>query len=192
MTQQQLADRLGVTQQSIQYACSPKGKGSKHALAISRILGVKPDWLSYGVEQPTSDNISETTPQYLNAPQNVPLIEWGQITKPETHSIATPIACPANHSDKAFALHVKDNTMTAQFGRSYPENSIIYIDPASAHKAKSGDRILALIEGKIPTFKLYGETDGERYLQSINLQYPIITKPFEIIGLVIGMWVPED
>jgi SOS-response transcriptional repressor LexA len=81
--------------------------------------------------------------------------------------------------------------MTAQYGRSYPEGSIIYIDPDRAHEAKPGDRVFAIIEGKIPSFKLYGEADGERYLQSINLQYPIITRQFEITGLVIGMWMPE-
>ena len=202
MTQQQLADKLGVTQQSIQYACSPKGKGSKHALEISRILQVKPDWLSYGVSSTnpqTSGNIEvafTATPNDYesNALQsiNTPLIDWDQVICIDEAHRSTLIPCPAEHGPNTFATRVKDNTMTAQYGRSYPEGSIIFIDPDRAHEAKSGDRVFAMIEGKIPSFKLYGEADGERYLQSINLQYPIITREFEIKGLVIGMWVPEE
>jgi SOS-response transcriptional repressor LexA len=121
----------------------------------------------------------------------VPLIEWNQLTDPSAKKLATFIPCPTSHGPNTFATRVKDNTMTAQYGRSYPEGSIIYIDPDRAHEAKPGDRVFAIIEGKIPSFKLYGEADGERYLQSINLQYPIITRQFEITGLVIGMWMPE-
>jgi SOS-response transcriptional repressor LexA len=122
----------------------------------------------------------------------VPLIEWNQLTDDRASSLSPLIPCPSQHGPKTFATRVKDNTMTAQYGRSYPEGSIIYIDPDKAHEALPGDRVLAIIEGKIPSFKLYNEADGERYLQSINLQYPIITREFEIIGLVIGMWMPEN
>lgn len=202
MTQQQLADKLGVTQQSIQYACSPKGKGSKHALEISRILRVKPDWLSYGVgslqisasdqvDLALSDKLDNYEKSILKS-VSAPLIEWDQLTNPDAHKLATLIPCPVPHGPNTFATRVKGNTMTAQYGRSYPEGSIIFIDPDRAHEAQSGDRVFAMIEGKIPSFKLYGEADGERYLQSINLQYPIITREFEITGLVIGMWIPEN
>lgn len=202
MTQQQLADRLGVTQQSIQYACSPKGKGSKHALAISKILNVKADWLTYGIGsiQPSASEMVENAigPKLDNLEKNIirsistPLIEWNQLTDPRAQKLATLIPCPTDHGPNTFATRVKDNTMTAQYGRSYPEGSIIYIDPDRAHEAQPGDRVFAIIEGEIPSFKLYGEADGERYLQSINLQYPIITREFEVKGLVIGMWMPEN
>ncbi len=151
---------------------------------------------------------NEQTPEYkiiTEFPSGVPLVDWDLLIAPNTAGFPYPfnltftgtrkeiqhIPCPADHGPNTFATRVKDNTMTAQYGRSYPEGSIIYIDPDRAHEAKSGDRVLALIEGRIPSFKLYGEADGERYLQSINLQYPIITREFEITGLVIGMWIPE-
>lgn len=199
MTQQQLADRLGVTQQSIQYACSPKGKGSKHALAISKILGVKAEWLSYGVGEIQTSSTDQTERQSIDDFErsafnsvSIPLIEWDLIGNPTALRIAPLIPCPAEHGPNTFATRVKDNTMTAQYGRSYPEGSIIYIDPDRANDAQPGDRVYALIEGNIPTFKQYGKADdGQRFLQSINLQYPIITREFDIAGLVIGMWTPE-
>jgi SOS-response transcriptional repressor LexA len=122
----------------------------------------------------------------------VPLIEWNSIGNVEATVLSPLIPCPTKHGPNTFATRVKDNTMTAQYGRSYPEGSIIFIDPDKASEAQSGDRVFAVIEGSISTFKLYGENDGERYLQSINLQYPIITREFEIKGLIIGMWVPEQ
>jgi len=133
-----------------------------------------------------SDNI-----EHHQINKGVPLLNWDQLTNENSKKLATTIPCPTEHGPNTFATRVKDNTMTAQYGRSYPEGSIIFVDPDRAHETRSGDRVLALIEGKIPSFKLYGEADGERYLQSINLQYPIITRQFEIKGLVIGVWIPE-
>jgi SOS-response transcriptional repressor LexA len=159
-----------------------------------------------------TDRISEKhyqAPEYkiiTKLPTGVPVVDWSQLIGPSAPDFPYPfnliatgieketpyIPCPTDHGDHTFATRVKDNTMTSQYGRSYPEGSIIFIDPDRANEAQSGDRVLAMIEGTIPTFKQYGEADGERYLQSINLQYPIITREFEITGLVIGMWMPED
>ena len=123
----------------------------------------------------------------------VPLIEWNQLTTPKAAKLAPLVPCPAKHGPNTFAARVKDNTMTAQYGRSYPEGSIIYIDPDQTNAAQPGDRVYALIEGRTPSFKQYGiADDNQEFLQSINLQYPIITKAFEIKGLVIGMWMPES
>lgn len=133
----------------------------------------------------------EGNPTPIEDKLTVPLIDWDMLTDPRAQKLATLIPCPTNHGPNTFATRVKDNTMTAQYGRSYPEGSIIYIDPDRAEEARPGDRVFAMIEGEIPSFKLYGEADGERYLQSINLQYPIISRPFEISGLVIGMWMPD-
>lgn len=139
----------------------------------------------------SENSIAEASKPY-NHKNTVPLVDWKQLTEPKAHEIAPLIPCPTSHGPSTFATRVKDNTMTAQYGRSYPEGCIIFIDPDRANEAQSGDRVYALIEGKIPSFKQYGEADGERYLQSINLQYPIITRPFEIKGLVIGCWIPEN
>lgn len=145
-----------------------------------------------------TDHSSEETQQMNekevknNLVEGVPLIDWKQLTDHRASKLSPIIPCPAQYGPNTFATRVIDNTMTAQYGRSYPEGSIIYIDPDRAHEAQPGDRIFAMIEGKIPSFKMYGEADGERYLQSINLQYPIIKREFEITGLVIGMWMPEE
>lgn len=152
---------------------------------------------SYLIEGDSNTRVKDSAGSYISAAdiikqQGVPLIEWELLTSESAKETATKVLCPTAHGRNTFATRVKDNTMTAQYGRSYPEGSIIFIDPDRAKEAKSGDRVFAVIEGSIPSFKQYGESDGQRYLQSINLQYPIITRPFEIKGLVIGCWTPEN
>ncbi len=169
--------------------------GDRIARHIEQSCRKPKGWLDTDHSQKELSMVAEIGPTYggyrEKESSEVPLIEWDQLAAKRARSFSTEIPCPADHGPNTFATRVKDNTMTAQYGRSYPEGSIIYIDPDRAHEAKSGDRVFAMIEGKIPSFKLYGEADGERYLQSINLQYPIITREFEITGLVIGMWLPE-
>lgn len=204
MTQQQLADLLGIKQQSVQHACSPRAKGSKHSLRMAEILEVNPGWLSHGIgDNSSSDSNLQARIAWYNSvdeeetsTDNVPLIEMSQILSIKDQTGLTTIACAAKHSSNSYAVRVNDNTMSVQHGRSYPEDSIIFVDPDKADSAKHGDRVIALLESKtgekIPTFKQYGEANGQRYLQPLNIQYPVMTQEFEIVGLVIGMWVSED
>lgn len=51
----ELARRVGIRYQSIQYLCDPgrQAKGSRHTDALARALGVSPTWLSTGKGKPT-------------------------------------------------------------------------------------------------------------------------------------------
>jgi SOS-response transcriptional repressor LexA len=169
---------------------------------MAEILGINPGWLSHGVGELKlkSPNAAQRAEWILameedKTTNDVLFFQMDEVAEMENSTSSILIACPAPHSKMTYATRVKDNTMTSQYGRSYPEDCIIFVDPERAKEAKNGDRVIALIDGengqKIPTFKQYGDADGQRYLQSINPQYPIITKPFEVIGLVIGMWIPE-
>jgi SOS-response transcriptional repressor LexA len=158
---------------------------------LASALDVSYSYLVSGEGGPvTTSSYDEIAEEVFNN-QTVPVIQWHYL-ETGTDCINPPrIPCPAPHSPSTFATRVNDNTMTAQYGRSYPEGSIIFIDPERAEEAKNGDRVYAMIEGTIPSFKQFGSTDGQRYLQCINLQYPIITREFKVAGLVIGMWTPE-
>lgn len=203
MTQQQLADRLGIKQQSVQHACSSRAKGSKHSLKMAEILEVNAGWLSHGIGDSfiNSRNLQSRLDWYNSVDKNitkgnVPLIDMSDVPHIENLTEFNSIACAAPHSSTSYAIRVNDNTMTAQYGRSYPEGCIIFVDPEKAEAAENGDRVIALLETKegkkISTFKQYGEANGQQYLQPLNIQYPVITQEFEIVGLVIGMWVEEN
>lgn len=196
MTQQQLADKVGISQQLINYATTDRAKGSKHSLQMAKALRVSPEWLSTGEGEMLNTSKSAQGQQAFidgsSRNSDVIFVEMEEIIDIQNSRRSVLIPCPTEHSTSTYATRVKDNTMTAQYGRSYPEGSIIFVDPERANEAQNGDRVVAVIEGEIVSFKQYGEADGQRYLQPINIQYPSITKPFEIIGLVIGLWIPEN
>lgn len=158
---------------------------------LAGALGVTFGYLVNG-EGSSEEIITTNYDHLMNDLHTVPLLEWHYLVSGLECVNPPRIPCPTQHGPNTFATRVNDNTMTAQYGRSYPEGSIIFIDPDMADQAKNGDRVYAMIEGTIPSFKQFGSADGQHYLQCINLQYPIITKAFEIKGLVIGMWMPES
>jgi SOS-response transcriptional repressor LexA len=191
------AAKLAKTSQSTLHRVITGEIASPRAQTVEKIANALGVTYSYLIEGSKEEHRKEPRNQQVSyddllEQQGVPLIEWDLLAAGTTMINPLKIVCPIPHSPKTFATRVKDNTMTAQYGRSYPEGCIIFIDPARAEHAKNGDRVYAMIESTIPSFKQFGEADGQRYLQSINLQYPLITKEFEIKGLVIGMWMPED
>lgn len=104
------------------------------------------------------------------------------------------LPCPAKHSDHTFALRVRGESMTSGHGKSYPDGSIIFVDPA-LRSPVSGQKIVAKLEDGGPdhkvTFKVFKEEDGRRWLQPLNQSHPPIVAPFSVIGTVIGTWTPE-
>jgi SOS-response transcriptional repressor LexA len=186
------AAKMANTSQSTLHRVITGEIASPRAQTIEKIAKALDVSYSYLVEGDSSSHSREPINQNtLLEQQGIPLIEWQFLESGIKVSHPLRIMCPIPHGPKTFATRVNDNTMTGQYGRSYPEGSIIFIDPERVDDVKNGDRVYAMIEGTIPTFKQFGNSDGQRYLQSINLQYPIITREFNVIGLVIGMWTPE-
>lgn len=201
MTQQELANRVGISQQLINYATSPRAKGSKYSLQMAKALGVSAEWLSAGkgemltnVKYALNDSlfIAEPGASYL-LETGVPLVEWEKINNLNEQYSLPRISCPERHGPNTFATIVKTDSMTATHGPSYPKGCTIFIDPDQADTAKAGSRVIAKLEGGNISFKQLNEDDGKHYLQSLNTskQIPVINKGFEIIGVVIGTWTPE-
>jgi len=92
------------------------------------------------------------------------------------------------NGDKTFALRVFGDSMTAPYGKSYPEGCIVFVDP-ERRGPTSGDRVIAKMEGTNQvTFKVFVEDAGKRWLKPLNPQHPPILEPFRIVGTVIGKW----
>jgi SOS-response transcriptional repressor LexA len=128
----------------------------------------------------------------------VPLISWimagnwnGMTHDKLQDETDTWISCPTAHSNRTFALRVRGDSMASPFGRTYPEGSIIFVDPEQNQPA-NGDRILALLAGETEaTFKVYVKEGSKVWLKPLNPQHPIITEDFKILGRVIGTWMEE-
>lgn len=125
----------------------------------------------------------------------VPLVSWVQAGAwCEAETVAHPaeverwMDCPAHHSPNTFALRVRGDSMTAPYGRSYPEGCIIFVD-AERRTPVNGDRIVACLHGAHDvTFKVYKNEDGRQWLQPLNPAHEPIREPFFVLGTVIGKW----
>ena len=164
LTQPQLAKKAGVSPGTIGNIESGTRKQPRELLAIAAALRVTPTWLQSGTPPMRPSNIEE-------APSTrglVPLISWVQagawceVTEvreqaPSYHDSPTYLPCPAPHGRSTFALRVKGDSMTAPYGRSYPDGCIIYVDP-ERRSPINGDRIVACMmdagDHEV-TFKIY-------------------------------------
>ena len=196
LTQPQLAKKAGVSPGTIGNIESGTRKQPRELLAIAAALRVTPTWLQSGTPPMRPSNIEE-------APSTrgmVPLISWVQAGAwcevaevrehaPSYHDSSTYLPCPAPHSPSTFALRVKGDSMTAPYGRSYPDGCIIYVDP-ERRSPKNGDRIVACLDGDDDevTFKIYKNEDGRQWLAPLNTQHPPLFERFTVLGTVIGKW----
>ena len=131
---------------------------------------------------------------------HVPVLSWAnawRMNHPDKFAdccIKEWAACPVNHSANSYALRVVGDTMTAQHEslHSYPEGSIIFIDPKLP--AKNSTRVIVkLADSEEVTFRQLTTDMGKMYLKPINNQYAIIEMPAnaQICGVVIGCFIAE-
>lgn len=96
-----------------------------------------------------------------------------------------------NNGEKTFALRVVGPSMTAKFGKSYPDGCIIFVDPEQ-RTPTNGDRIIAKLEGSEEvTFKVFTVDAGRCWLMPLNDSFPPIYDEFSVVGKVIGKWEDE-
>lgn len=178
-----------------------KNIGDKIARDIERICRKEEGWLDADHE------VQGTAKQAAYADAITPLagaqfllatgaaeIEWEDIDNEAARKEAKVIACPVPHSNNTYATRIMDESMSAPYGATYPKGSMIFIDPERAHEAKSGDRVIAQLEGGHITFRQLNEFDGKPCLQALNttLHIPPTYTPFKVLGLVIGAWFTEQ
>lgn len=162
--------------------------GERAARGLEAKLGLPDRWLDVDDD----NNNVELAPEVRGG---VPLIswiqagDWAEASDPFHPGDAEAwIPSIKAHSERAFALRVRGDSMTAPHGKSYPEGCIIIVEPARLLPV-NGERIVAKLEGTNEvTFKVYKEEDGRRWLQPLNPSHEPIRQPFKVVGTVIGKW----
>lgn len=181
--------------------------GSKMARHIEECFGKQSGWLDtehqwnndeIGLDtQPAVDNSHNLNILPITQTREVPILSWvqaGAFCYSETQILpydCETILCPNKHaSSKTFALRVVGDSMTAPFGRSYPEGTIIFVDPEK--QAEPGNRVIACT-AKGHTFKQLAINEfNELYLKPLNPSHqPIMEEGIQICGVVIGSYTPE-
>ena len=80
-----------------------------------------------------------------------------------------PVSVEVNRH--TYALRVHGDSMVSEVGDSFPEGSIIVIEPELA--ALAGDYVIALNDQNETTFKQLVKDGGDLYLKPLNTRYPI-------------------
>jgi SOS-response transcriptional repressor LexA len=205
LSQQQLADNAGVSQSLIHKLESGDALGSRMLPKIAKALGVTAEWLATG----ENFEIVSTTKKgkLINVSAGpeirgyVPLISWIQAGKfneaidlyhigDAENFYPLPKAC----GPRTFCLRVVGDSMTNTIPgqRSYPEGTIIYVDPDK--ELSNGCRVIVkLPDSNEATFKEYREDSGKRYLKPLNQQYEMAVMPESavICGVVCGSYFDE-
>jgi SOS-response transcriptional repressor LexA len=95
---------------------------------------------------------------------------------------------PKKGSDSVVAMRVRGDSMTAQYGKSYPNGCVIFIDPEN-RSPETGQPVLAKINGDSEiTFKQFVMDGKTKFLKPLNPSYPPIMEKFRILGVVIGKY----
>ena len=129
----------------------------------------------------------------------VPLISFEQVAMQDVSDLMHVagfaeqlIPCPVEHSVQTYALRVSDLAMCAPSGPTYPPGRIIFCDMGQAGAARSGERVIAVLESGVAVFReLVDDGVSGPWLRPLNPQWPRIDDSFRIVAKVVGSFVPE-
>ncbi len=169
--------------------------GEKLARSIEEGLGLS----RYGLDRmPSRGHSVANTSSGPDLRGSVPLISW--ITAGSWNGAHDPfpageaeqwLECPVKHSERTYALRVRGDSMTAAYGRSYPEGCVVFVDPTKKSPV-NGARIIAKLDGTDEvTFKVFKQEDGRIWLAPLNPSHEPIRDEFKVLGTVIGKWEDE-
>lgn len=195
LSQQQLAEKAGMSQAAYQKLESGKSQRSRMLTSIAKALGVSANWLETGKGRKHEGNTyeEENVANQIRRVRFVPEISWvvaghwADIAYvAEDLQEAPHWPCPVNCSDSTFALRVQGESMSPTF----PPGCLIFVDPEVM--PISGKKVVAVLTDADPhktTFKQYIEDGGEKMLKAINPDWPERYVPINgncrIIGTVI-------
>ena len=166
------------------------------AAMLEAATGYRAAWIVTG-KGPKQTNGVDAGPRVRGL---VPLISWVQagswcsaVDNFSPGDVETWLPCIAGHSEGAYALRVRGDSMTAPGGnsRTYPQGCVIFVDPMRK-SPNNGDRVIAKLCGADEvTFKIYKSEDGRQWLQPLNPSHEPIRDEFTVLGTVIGKWEDE-
>ena len=192
ITQQQLAELIGVSKTSIIYW--EKGDNlPKHdsLISLSRILGVSSTYLMQGKQVEDKDD-----QRYQILPKRfVPILSWQQANQehPLMH-LSTDhkdwLAAHPHMTKDCYALEVLGDSMLPEFR---PHDHIYVTTDITSGQLKTGDFVIVQTQDQQEALfkRLVIETDG-MFLQVLNETWPQQTMPFtaslKIVAKVLGFW----
>ncbi|HIU64317.1 MAG TPA: helix-turn-helix domain-containing protein [Candidatus Avacidaminococcus intestinavium] len=195
VTQQQVADAIGVSKTSVIYWEKDENLPKHDSLmALASTLGVTSDYLLNGKNASIDNNVGVPFPL---TGRLVPVISWvqaGSWTTVESVPAGTQFEewLPPNPKcgKNGYGLTVVGESMLPDFR---PADKI-YVNPDfQTNDLKTGDLVIVSCEGDLEaTFKKLIVESGSMYLQPLNPDWPEKTIPLidgcKLVGKVVGLY----
>lgn len=188
LTQVELAEKVGTSQQSIEQLENGKTKRPRYLPELVNILGVSMDWILSG----NSDSNTPLMPKNSNN-KAYPHISWTRAIR-YSESMDPNILNGADEwfeseidiIGNGFWLTVEGDSMTSPAGQSVPEGHMILVD--SGREAKNNNLVIAkLLNTNELTFKKLITEGPNKFLKGLNPTWPNIeiNDNCKIIGVVV-------
>lgn len=196
LTQTELAKLVGVVPRQIAAYEGGEARPREKAMQnLAAALGTSISWLTNGSgEGPDVSNIKRTI-----TVREIPLLSHIQAKSRDINKILSEssvrdfIPAPPEAGGLAFALEVQGDSMEATSGPSFPDGTIVIIDPERA--VANGDFALFLdADSDHVLLKQFVIDQSKAYLRSLNPIYPVIaaTNQYISIGKVISAQQPIE
>ena len=170
MSEQQFADALKVSRGAVQQWEKAGGTAPKRANQprVAELLGISIAELVSG-----GSNVSPGADVRTEVPV-VSEVEAGNYTvidnfNPKGQFDTVRVTVPVQRH--TYALRVHGDSMVSETGDSFPEGSIIIVEPEMT--AQPGDYVVAIRDGNQSTFKQLVSDGGDLYLKPLNVRYPL-------------------
>lgn len=188
LKQNELADKVGTTQQSIEQLENGKTKRPRYLPELSKVLMVDQDYLLNGGAGSNVEFVGAYSPG-----KKYPVIStiqagaWGEAMEVYTmKDVDLWLESDAHTQGEAFWLQVDGDSMTAPAGLSIPSGTFVLFD--TGREAVNGNLVIAKLEdSNEATFKKYVVDSGMKYLKGLNPAWPMISinGNCRIIGVAI-------
>jgi SOS-response transcriptional repressor LexA len=179
LTQTQLAERVGTSQQAIEQLEGGKTKRPRYLPELSSVLGVSTKWLLEGGEEEINGDNFKFAGTYTPG-KRYPVLSsvqagcWAEaIEAYSLGEITEWLESDAHIQGEAFWLKVEGDSMTAPTGQSVPEGNYVLFD--TGKDAINGSLVIAkLTDSNEATFKKLIIDAGQKYLKGLNPAWPMI------------------
>lgn len=197
LTQEQLAERVGVSQGSVGHWVNKRRQpkiesmnrtfveiGMPHynvSLQL-RIQGqVGEERGAYGVDDAEDDL---DLMQYIVC-FRYPVKDWSELGATDAEEPSVFEQTDYLAQGKAFWLTVENDAMSSVSGRSVPQGMRMLVDPGV--EVEAGRLVIARQPGKLAIFRELTEDGGQRYLKALNNNYPTLLceEGCEFLGVVV-------
>ncbi|CAB1224126.1 LexA family protein [Serratia liquefaciens] len=188
LTQAQLADKIGTSQQGIVSVETGRTVRPRYLPELAKALECDIDWLLTGAN---SSNVSYAGP--YEPGKRYPVLSkvqagsWAEAVEAyNLKDIDLWLESSAHIQGEGFWLEVDGDSMTAPMGLSIPEGTYVLFD--TGREAFNGNLVIAkLSDSNEATFKRLVIDGGQKYLKGLNPAWPMIpiNGNCKIIGVAI-------